>query len=119
MMYFTFLNFNLEVNYVPRTIKKLLAVMIFLVFYFTILLSFSDTILSFIESFVSSNENMFKYNATKVTYYLNETSGEIEKKTEVETVNYAPLMVFVAHFVIEFVIPFLVPLLWILGGGKW
>ena len=118
MMYFTFLNFNLKVNYVPRTIKKLMGVMIFLVFYFTILLSFSDTILSFIESFVMQNENMFKYNATKITYYLNETSGEIEKETEVETVNYAPLMVFIAHFVIEFVIPFLVPLLWLLGG-KW
>ena len=118
MMYFTLLNFNLKVNYVPRTVKKLMVVMIFLVFYFTILLSFGDTILSFIESFVQDNENMFKYNATKVTYFYNETSGDIETKTEIETVNYAPLMVFVAHFVIEFVIPFLVPLLWLIGG-RW
>ena len=118
MMYFTLLNFNLKVNYVPRTVKKLMGVMIFLVFYFTILLSFGDTILSFIESFVMQNENMFKYNATKITYFYNETSGDIETKKEIETVNYAPLMVFIAHFVIEFVIPFLVPLLWLLGG-KW
>ena len=96
-------------------VKRSIGILIFLALYFTIMINFSNTIVSWFNAFIQQNAHMFEYNTTQLTYQYKggPNGGQIVTNTQVVTVNYAPFLTFLVYLIIYFIIPIAGPILYI------
>ena len=121
-------------------IKKSIAVLIFVVLYFTIIIHFSNTILSWADAFFQANANMFMFNTTQVTYsyqpqnatttttaIINGTTKTLTETTttyaivqhsSIQTINFTPFLEFLVYIAVYFLIPIVGPILFLFGWAR-
>jgi len=96
---------------ISRQVKAVVVVLIYMIAYFTLFLPFSDTIISFTNSFIQANAGIFRFNTTKITYTFDNSTGQIVSNTTVETIDYSPLISFITYLIFYFVLPIVIPIL--------
>jgi len=101
---------------ISSSLKRVIAVLIFMMVYFTIFINFSDTIVSWFNAFIDANGSMFVFNTTKTTYSFDPSTNQIVSNKTVETVDYRPVLIFIFYIVVYFVIPILIPLYYLSKG---
>jgi len=121
-------------------IKKSIAVLIFIMLYFTIIIHFSNTIISWADAFFQANSNMFMFNTTQVTYsyqpqnittttttLVNGTTNTITETTttyaivqhsNIQTIDFTPFLEFLIYITVYFLIPIVGPLLFLFAWSR-
>ena len=107
-------------------VKRTIGVILFVVIYFTILINFAPTIVSWTDAFLQQNQQMFAFNTTQLTYQaipknatinnVTTTTYTIVQSQKIITINIAPFLEFLIYLTVYFLIPIVGPLLFIF---KW
>lgn len=87
-----------------RVIKRLLAGILILIFFFTIIMPFGEQFVSLIDAFVDQNANMFQFQVpiTKFKY----DNGTIQETQEYYTVDLSIIVKFAIRFLVYVIAPF-------------
>jgi len=119
-----------------KYIIRAIAVLVFVLVYFTILINFAPSIASWASAFVAQNHNMFEFNTTLVTYQYetynqtvttvsgNQTitsttqTSTIVPQNKIITIDFAPFIIFLIYLTIYFIVPIVAPLLYLIGWGR-
>jgi hypothetical protein len=91
---------------VKRYVKGFVMAILFLIFYFVIFVNFAPQILSFINSFVDANSDMFKIRFKTQEFVYNATSNKTDILDKYITIDFTIFMKFLAGFVLYVIIPF-------------
>lgn len=102
------------VNLVSRYVKRFIFAILFLVFYFVIFINFAPQILSFIESFVTANSDMFRFNVKLKEFSV--VNNTVVSEDKYVSIDLSMLLVFIANFFFYVVIPF--GTIFVLWGGR-
>lgn len=98
---------------VKKTVQRLVIAFIILVTYFMIFVPLAPQFISFVESFVQQNSDMFKIQVPLTKFMYNSTTGNVTKVTEYVTIDFTLLFVFLINFIVYVAIPILIPFLMI------
>jgi len=91
---------------VKRYVKGFVLAILFLIFYFVIFVNFAPQILSFINSFVDANADMFKVRFKTQEFVYNQTANRTDILDKYITIDFSVFMKFLAGFTLYVVIPF-------------
>ena len=76
-----------------------------LIFYFVIFVNFAPQIISFIESFVDANKDIFKINFKTQEFVYNATANKTDVIDKYVTIDFSILLKFIANFTLYVLIP--------------
>ena len=89
-----------------KVIKRLLAGILILIIFFSIIMPIAPQFISLIDSFVDQNQEMFEFQVPMSKFVYNESSGEVEEVKEYVTIDVSILLKFAIRFLVYVVAPF-------------
>jgi len=91
---------------VSKYIKRLLAGILLLIVFFTIIMPLAPQFISLIDSFVEENSGMFQFQVPMTKFVYNETNGNVTEIEETTTIDTSILVKFAIRFLVYVVGPF-------------
>lgn len=86
-----------------KYINRFVWAILFLVFYFTVFVNFAPTILTFIESFVDANSNIFRINFKTTEFRA--VNNTVVSEDKYVSIDFGILLKFIANFALYVIIP--------------